>query len=319
MSEHNKKQVLVVCLNPTFQETLVFDRVLTGEVNRAIYHRLDASGKGMNVSRVLSQLGSPCSLLSHLGGNRIQEYLSLAERDGVSVVWDDSESPIRTCITVLQKADASTTELVQESERVGQGTEEKIRNLYKEELENVKFVVFSGTRSPGYSENLYAEMVKEAKDRGKYVVLDYRGDDLKRSLVMRPDVIKPNLSEFCATFFPSSAAVGEQEDSEHLKKQVSLAMKELYETYHTKTIITRGSKNVWAYDGNEWYETAAKKVKAKNTIGCGDAFTAGFVHAQVHEMTFSEALELASVAAAKNAASLAPGSLQDEMSNSFAR
>ena len=317
--ESYNNQVLVVCLNPTLQETMVFDRVLMGEVNRALFHRLDASGKGMNVTRVLTQLGSRCSLLSHLGGSRAQEFLALADKDGVNIIWTDSDSPIRTCITMIQQADASTTELVQEAVAVHAKTEANIRLLYTKHLQEVEAVVFSGTRAPGYSKELYAQMVKEAKDAGKFVVLDYRGEDLKRSLGMRADVIKPNLSEFCATFFSADQMITEQQDPEHLKQQVALAMKELYETYQTMTIITHGGKDLWAYDGKKWYEMPAKKVKVQNTIGCGDAFTAGFVHAHVQKKSFSEALELATDTAASNAACLAPGSIYDDSPNTFAK
>ncbi|NMA23402.1 MAG: tagatose-6-phosphate kinase, partial [Spirochaetales bacterium] len=106
--------VLVVGLNPTFQETMIFNRLMIGEVNRAISHRFDASGKGMNVARVLSQLKVPTLLLTHLGGGRIQEFLDEAEKDRVPLLWTDSQSPIRTCITVLDRANGLTTELVQE-------------------------------------------------------------------------------------------------------------------------------------------------------------------------------------------------------------
>ncbi|HAP56468.1 MAG TPA: carbohydrate kinase, partial [Sphaerochaeta sp.] len=63
-------KVLTVCLNPTFQNTLRFASFKIGEVNRASEHYLDASGKGMNTARIVSQLGEQSMLLTHLGGPR---------------------------------------------------------------------------------------------------------------------------------------------------------------------------------------------------------------------------------------------------------
>ena len=319
MSADHESEVLVVCLNPTLQETMVFSHVRLHEVNRARFHQLDASGKGMNVCRVLSQLGGKCALLSHLGGPRIQEFLDLAARDGVPILWEDGKSPIRTCITVLQESDSSTTELVQESETVGEGTEESILKLYAEQLKHVKGVVFSGSRSPGYSDNLYADMVRQAKKKGVFVIVDYRGEDLKRSLAMRPDIIKPNLVEFCATFLPDAPVGGEMEDSEHLKDQVVSVMRSLYEQYRIMTIITRGGENLWAFDGAQLYEIPSRKVKAQNTIGCGDAFTAGFVHAHLNNASFTASLYAGQDAASRNAATLTPGSIHDDRLNSLKR
>jgi len=48
---------LTICLNPTLQKTLCFSSVVPGTVNRTGVHRLDVSGKGINVTRVLTQLG----------------------------------------------------------------------------------------------------------------------------------------------------------------------------------------------------------------------------------------------------------------------
>ena len=48
---------VTLCLNPTIQKTLCFDKISRGEVNRASKNFTDASGKGINVSRVLAQLG----------------------------------------------------------------------------------------------------------------------------------------------------------------------------------------------------------------------------------------------------------------------
>jgi len=76
---------LAVCLNPTLQKTLVFTAVRSGEVNRCLRSRLDASGKGVNVARVLVQLGQRCTHLTHAGGRFRSSFLALAEESGVTV------------------------------------------------------------------------------------------------------------------------------------------------------------------------------------------------------------------------------------------
>ena len=44
-------RLLTVCLNPTFQITMVFPSLLLGEENRAKEHYLDLAGKVMNTAR----------------------------------------------------------------------------------------------------------------------------------------------------------------------------------------------------------------------------------------------------------------------------
>jgi 1-phosphofructokinase/tagatose 6-phosphate kinase len=52
-----QKKFLSICLTPTMQRTMRFPSVEKGEVNRTSEYRIDASGKGVNVTRVLDQLG----------------------------------------------------------------------------------------------------------------------------------------------------------------------------------------------------------------------------------------------------------------------
>ena len=100
---------LTVCLNPTLQKTLRFTSVVRGTVNRTGEHCLHASGKGINVTRVLTQLGKNAVHLTQLGGVMRPLFLSLCEQDGLSVEWVESKSPIRFCYTILTEDDGTVT------------------------------------------------------------------------------------------------------------------------------------------------------------------------------------------------------------------
>jgi len=53
----------MLCLNPTLQRTLVFSTVTPGQVNRTSGNYEHASGKGLNVTRILRELGHDVSQL----------------------------------------------------------------------------------------------------------------------------------------------------------------------------------------------------------------------------------------------------------------
>lgn len=301
-------KILVVCLNPTFQRTMVFDRFLEGEVNRCKNYRIDASGKGVNVARVIAQLGGTPIHLTHVGGSRKQELLDMLEEDGIETLWADSKSPIRTCTTIINSNQRTTTELVEEPAPVAKTTDVEIRRLYTQALKDASTVVISGTRTPGYSDQLYPDFVREAKESGKRVILDVKGDDLVQSLPFRVDVIKPNLSEFAATFMPGKVVL-EQEDSVELKHEVSKHLKTLYDTYGTAVLLTRGSHAVWLYDQGGFSEMPIEKVSAVNTIGCGDSVTAGIAYELDRGKTFIEAVSTGLACGVANAKALRPGTI----------
>ncbi|MCL2230078.1 MAG: PfkB family carbohydrate kinase [Treponema sp.] len=265
---------LSICLNPTLQKTLRFPLLALGEVNRTASHRLDASGKGINVTRVLTQLGKEAIHLTHLGGVMRPLILSLCEQDGLNVEWVESDSQIRFCYTVINKNDESVTELVEESQPVTAGTEERLMEKFNEIITRFdahNTIIISGTKAAGYSDAAIPAMVQKAKEKGLCIILDIKGKDLIESLKYEPDIIKPNLDEFKQTF-------GLDADNFDLHGIVL----ELAHKHKCRIVLTNGSREIIAADSNEIYkfDVAAHDTSAiQNTTGCGDAFTAGLAAA----------------------------------------
>jgi fructose-1-phosphate kinase PfkB-like protein len=296
--------ILTVCLNPTFQKTMLFDSFSLGEVNRSRTHFLDASGKGMNTARVLSQLGEQSALLTHLGGPRKQEMLDLCRKDHVEILYADSHSEIRTCTTVI--CDGICTELVEEPSPVAPSTEAEIRKLYAHALPRASAVIVCGTRAPNYSADLYAEFSFEARKAGKFLLLDLKGHDLLSSLPHRPNVIKPNLSEFMHTFFGEK--IGEQEQSDAAKERVVEKMRELHRLYGCSVVLSRGKRESWLFDG-EFSACPTVPAKTVNTIGCGDTLNAALTTELLRGTPLRTAMEVACRYASLNAENVHPGDI----------
>ena len=295
--------ILTVCLNPTFQSTMLFDSFSEGEVNRCTEHYLDVAGKGMNAARILSQLGSEAAWLTHLGGPRKDEMLGLCAKDAVEVIHTDSGSDIRTCTTII--SGGVCTELVQNPEAVNKECEPVIRTLFSEAITRSDALIICGTRAPGYSKNLYSDFVKEAKEKGKFVLLDIKGEDLLSCLPYRPDVIKPNFSEFVETFFGEK--VPEQGENTSLIERVYEKMASLKEEYGCKSVISRGKHDLLLYD--EKRETVAiTPTEVVNSIGCGDTLGASLTMSLLQGHSLQHSASVATNHATMQAKTIHPGS-----------
>ena len=303
---------LTVCLNPTLQKTLRFSSIVPGAVNRTGVHRLDVSGKGINVTRVLSQLGKKAVHLTQLGGVMRPLFLSLCEQDGLSVEWVESGSEIRFCYTVLNESDGAVTELVEESEAVCTGTEQRLLEKFDSVLCNasldLKCLIISGTKAAGFSDRVIPCMVRKAKEKGLRVILDVKGKDLIESLQYEPDVVKPNLLEFAETFAPdlikeNDLVINDEAERERIKS----AIMDMAQKYNCRIILTNGSRKLLATDRDKFFEAEFEAVKAVNSTGCGDAFTAGLAAALEDGANFLEAIGEGVRCGAKNAALVRPG------------
>ncbi|MDR0654855.1 MAG: PfkB family carbohydrate kinase [Treponema sp.] len=264
---------LTISMNPTLQKIICFSSITKDAVNRSRQHRFDVAGKGLNVCRVLSQLGKEAVHLTALGGETKSLFLEMSRREGIALQWVESGIPIRFCYTLIDKEDSSVTELIENTQPVVAETEGRFREAYEELLPRCGAVVIAGTKAGGFSGELVPFMVRRAKEAGRKVTLDLWGEDLLKSLPYSPDVIKPNLAEFAATFFPDAAGIPG-------KEQVRALCLKLCREHRCAVVLTRGTEAVWYAEGEAFAEYSFTPVaETVNTTGSGDAFTAGLAAA----------------------------------------
>jgi len=302
---------LTVCLNPTLQKTLHFPSIYPGTVNRTGVHRLDVSGKGINVTRVLTQLGKGVVHLTQLGGGLRPMFLSLCEKDDLSVQWVESLSQIRFCYTLLSDVDGTVTELIEESEPVIAGTEGRLLKKFNELLihtPSLSWVIISGTKATGFSDTVIPTMTKKAKKKGLKIILDIKGKDLAESLIYEPDIVKPNLFEFAADFTPELIINNELITIDGFaKERIKSAVLDIVRKHNCHIILTNGSRKIIAAEANELFEIEVQPVKVINSTGCGDAFTAGLAAALEEGLTFRNAITEGCKCGALNATLFRPG------------
>jgi fructose-1-phosphate kinase PfkB-like protein len=190
---------------------------------------------------------------------------------------------------------------VEESEAVGAGTGERLLEAFGKLLPESSSVIISGSKAAGFPDTLIPEMVRQAREKGRRVILDVRGHDLIKSLPCKPDVIKPNLNEFLATFAlePVSQC--------NIRSEVEKIWAELYEKTPCSLVLTRGAGSVWYAENAELAEYVFEPVEPLNTTGSGDAFTAGLAAALEDGASLPEAVAEGARCGALNAGLLRPG------------
>ncbi|SMP56475.1 fructose-1-phosphate kinase [Sphaerochaeta associata] len=286
----NQSSILTICLSPTFQKMLYFNSFHENEVNRCFEYNLRASGKGINVTRGLSYFGHDTLCLTQLGGCRIEEYLDLCHQENINIKYVDSKAQIRTCTTIINRGGHTSTELIEENSVVSPCVGEEVLALFRKEILGRDAVVISGTKAPGFEDSIFPQMVRQAKELGKLVVLDIKGEDLKNCLQFHPDIIKPNLSEFISTFVPEST-VFENEDTEQFFDKIEAITGKIYRDFQVRTVLTRGKFDTWVYDGLHLVVIPNKDTPVLNTIGCGDALTAAMTHSLLNGKNLVEAVK----------------------------
>lgn len=284
---------MIVCLGttPAKQRTMTFASLAMDAVNRAAAVREYASGKSINAARVIHTLGEKCIATGFLGDQSGEFCRRDLDAAGIAHDFVTTSAATRTCITLIDRAASTATELVEEANAVSAQEVDQLLQKLGELLREAKVLVMSGTLAPGCGDDFYARCVRLAQTMRVKVVVDAKGEPLKQTLVNRPTLVKPNRTELSAT-------VDRKIESE---KDACDAIRQIIDMGAMSAIVTNGPGDTIACDGKNFWRIYTPHVKAISPIGSGDALAGGSAIGLLREMPFGETARLGVASATANA------------------
>ncbi|HEV2435089.1 MAG TPA: 1-phosphofructokinase family hexose kinase [Verrucomicrobiae bacterium] len=294
--------ILCIGTTPAAQRVMIFRKLTLDAVNRATTTLDGAAGKSVNVAKVLKALGEQPVAAGFLGGDH-GEFLrgALAEK-GIATDFVTVSTRTRQCITVIDESAGTQTELVEESRPVEPADFNKLVAVIRRRLPECRAVVMSGTIVTGGPVNLYLDCTRLAEDVGALSVVDGQGAALVEALKAKPGLVKPNRSELAATMGREF-----KNDADVMK-----AMHELGERGAQRVVVTAGKGSTLAFDGKNFWRVITPQIKPVNSIGSGDAFTAGLVSRLLRGDDLGEACRWGSAAGTANVLTPMPGEINRE-------
>jgi tagatose 6-phosphate kinase len=256
----------IFCIGPTpaLQRVMVFKRLEFDEVNRAISTLDGIAGKGVNVAKVLKQLGVSPVLFGFAGGASGEHLKSTLSARQIRHHLVQVEPVTRRCITVLDQDAGTQTELVEESKAVSESAYAQLLEALRNEAPAPAALVCSGTLTPGAPQAFYRDCVALANERGAIAILDAQGPALLDALSAKPRLVKPNRAEVAKT-------LGRTIETE---TEMRAAAAELQERGAVAVVFTSGARPALAFQGTSAWRITSPQIKPVNPIGSGDSFTA---------------------------------------------
>jgi tagatose 6-phosphate kinase len=276
--------ILVVGLSPAWQRTLWFDAIQGGGVNRARRVVESASGKGVNVARVIGQLGGLARLLTVAGGYRGALLSHGLKEQGIAARVVKVRSETRVCQTLVTPG--QVTELVEECGGVSRRELESVRQAYRQGVRGAGLVVLTGSVPAGCGVGFYASLVREANRAGKVILVDAQGEVLMEAAGESPSVVKVNRAELLA-------ATGMTTWRKAMDKLAARGVR--------ATIMTDGADGVVACESQQVWQFLPPKIRAVNPIGSGDAMLAGMAVRLSQGRTLAEAVRFGVACGTANA------------------
>lgn len=261
--------ILTVTMNPSIDVSYPLEELNIDTVNRIEKVSKTAGGKGLNVSRVLSQLNAPLTATGVVGG-KFGDYLTeQLDKDGIPHSFSKIDGETRSCIAILHEG--KQTEILESGPEVTAEEQDAFVAHFEELMVNTDFITISGSLPKGINHDFYSLLINKATEADVKVLLDTSGATLKASLenTHKPFLIKPN----------------ETEIADLLGKEIH-SNDELVEALEDKEfdgiewiVVTLGADGAIVKHQKNYYRVDIPTIKVVNPVGSGDSTIAGLAYA----------------------------------------
>lgn len=255
--------IYTVTLNPSIDYIIEVPHFKVDSLNRMTRDFKLPGGKGINVSRVLNQLGQSSIALGFLGGftgTFIQNWLI---QEGIDTNFTAIKEDTR--INVKLKSDQET-----EINAAGPFVTENEMNEFQKAFNNLSsedVVILSGNQPASLPDDFYKQIIVKIKAIGADFVMDTTGQTLLDSLAFHPLLVKPNHHELAEMFNVTF----------HSVEEMIPYGKKLIEMGATYALVSMAGDGALFFTKDDVYQSNVPKGEVKNSVGAGDSMVAGFI------------------------------------------
>lgn len=281
--------IYTVTFNPAIDYVVELVSFNIGEINRTTREYMNLGGKGVNVSRVLTNLEVPNVALGFVAGFTGDALRNGLERMGVKTDFISLEEG-NTRINVNIKGVEETDINARGPEIPNSAIDELFKKL--DNLQSGDTLVLAGSIPTSLPNDMYERIMERLYGKGIRFVVDATRDLLVKSLKYEPFLIKPNNHELGEIFGLELTT-----DNEII--------------YYAKELKKQGAKNVlisMAGDGailvdenDVAHKIGTPKGKVKNSVGAGDSMVAGFCAGYLEKGDYKYALRMGTAAGSASA------------------
>lgn len=283
--------IITITLNPAIDKTVEIESFEAGTVNRVISTRLDAGGKGINVSKVVLSLDGKSKAVGILGrtnGGFIKDYL---DRSGIENEFLFIDGETRTNLKIIDTIKRNNTDINEAGPKVMDKHIEQLKQMVFRDVDGASILVFSGSVPRDVDKAIYSEWIVAAKKAGAKTILDADGELLKHGIEAGPFLVKPNIHEL------ERLAETKLDDNQKIEEFA----RSLINNYGIEMIVVSlGEKGAMFLNKEASILANGIKVDVKSTVGAGDSMVAALAYAVDMGYNFEKTVKLAMASGTAN-------------------
>ncbi|WP_226420618.1 1-phosphofructokinase [Vibrio sp. E14] len=298
-------KVVTITLNPALDLTGSVNELNVGSVSLVQQSNLHAAGKGVNVAKVLSDLGADVTVTGFLGKDNPELFHQLFNDIGVKNEFVEVQGATRINVKLVE-ASGNVSDInfpgVQVTADEIARFEETLFRLAKTH----DYFVLAGSLPGGVTAEQCAAWIKALHQQGKKVLFDSSKAALKSGIEAHPWLIKPNNEEL-------GDFVGEYLET---PEQCQAAAQTLSDKGIENIVVSMGADGVMWLNQGKWLRAQPPRMNVVSTVGAGDTLVAGLCWGHMQLMPKNDLLRFATALSALAVSQVGVGlTSQEELEN----
>ncbi|GIB32304.1 1-phosphofructokinase [Vibrio cholerae] len=281
------KKVVTITLNPALDLTGSVNQLNVGSVSLVGQSSLHAAGKGVNVAKVLSELGAQVTVTGFLGRDNQELFCQLFEQLGVQDAFIRIAGATRINVKLVEQ-NGAVSDINFPGIQVTEADIEAFEATLQRLAQDHDYFVLAGSLPQGISPQRCAGWIAQLRSMNKKVLFDSSRDALLAGLDAKPWLIKPNdeeLSQWCGRELATLTDC-QQAAAELAQKQIE------------NIVISMGAEGVMWLHENQWLHAKPPKMQVVSTVGAGDTLVAGLCWGHMQRMEKESLLRFATALSA---------------------
>ncbi len=288
--------IATITLNPSIDQHVVVKGLVKDDANRALSVQSHPGGKGVNVSKVVRELGGATHAYTLEAGFIGKFWASQLTKLGVSYTSHQvpGETRINTILTDVQ--DKTQTRI----SALGPVISQKDQTIFLAKLLRVRpkpfCWVLGGSPSRGMAHDIYKKYIQVLQKSGVPCVLDADNEALSYGVQSKPFMIKPNEYEMQRLAGRQLTTVEEYHKAamEFIRRGIRLV------------VVSLGENGALFVSPSEAFHVLGIPVPVKSKVGAGDSLVGGLLLGISRKMSLEKAASLGIAASTSSVMREAP-------------
>lgn len=281
-------KVATITLNAAYDLVGRLPRIELGEVNTVETLGLFPAGKGINVAKVLKDLGVDVAVGGFLGEDNVGDFEQMFKKQGLEDKFHRVEGKTRINVKITE-TEADVTDLNFLGYQI---SPQAWAQFVKDSLAyclNYDIVAVCGSLPRGVTPELFADWLNQLHQAGVKVVLDSSNAALTAGLKAHPWLVKPNHREL-------EVWVGHSLNG---TEEIIAAAQKLKAQGIENVIISMGAEgSLWINNEGIIKAQPPKCENVVSTVGAGDSMVAGLIYGIEKGLSKADTLAFASAVSA---------------------